>query len=501
MSQALAGPLERFVGAVTPALTGLAADAGAPSGDLGRDVLTEAADLVAGVIDADGMHTDEELRAYLTTFAPHDDGSLLHATPGDLRRSGLFAGRRAFLERATSMFQLLADADAQDGGQRSWVYYRVALDLAHAVAALDIHTSQIELDALARFRNMLLTRIKTAGVARPGPEFFGIDPAQLGVVRQRVHGPGGVPPQPQPVAAKEAGPDTASAPKAPDEPARPVEELLAELDELVGLEPVKTEVRLITNLLTIQKLREERGLPTTGGSRHLVFAGNPGTGKTTVARLLSEIYRSLGIVKVGHLVETDRSGMVAGFVGQTATKTRDIVLSALGGVLLIDEAYALARGSDEDFGREAIDTLVKMMEDHRDDLVIIAAGYPMEMANLIRANPGLRSRFPKTLHFDDYDNDELASIFTIIATKKHYELGEGVEEIVTKRFMDVPRGRGFGNGRLARNLFEAAIAEQATRLVEIDNPTDEQLITLIAADIPAVPETNPIDPATGELLS
>jgi SpoVK/Ycf46/Vps4 family AAA+-type ATPase len=248
---------------------------------------------------------------------------------------------------------------------------------------------------------------------------------------------------------------------------------------------VKAEVRLITNLLVVQRLREERGLKATSGSRHLVFTGNPGTGKTTVARLLAQIYRSLGVVKRGHLVETDRSAMVAGYVGQTAVKTREVIESALDGVLLIDEAYALARGGENDFGREAIDTLVKFMEDYRDRLVVIAAGYPEEMATLIGANPGLNSRFPKTLHFPDYTDDELVEIFAIIATGKHYELGEGCREVVRERFVAVPRDRGFGNGRLARNLFEAAIGQQASRLVAIENPTNEQLVTLLPEDIPS----------------
>ena len=196
--------------------------------------------------------------------------------------------------------------------------------------------------------------------------------------------------------------------------------MLAELDALVGLAPVKAEVKLVTNLLRVEKIRKERGLPVVEHSRHLVFTGNPGTGKTTVARLLAQIYRTLGVVEKGHLVETDRSGLVAGYVGQTALKVKEVFTSALGGVLLVDEAHALARGNERDFGHEAIDMMVKLMEDHRDEVVLIVAGYPDEMAVFLDANPGLRSRFPKTIYFDDYTDDELQRIFDGMCARNHY---------------------------------------------------------------------------------
>jgi len=494
-SDALLRPLEQFLATVTPALTGLGDDRDADA--LARDVLTEAAELLGAFIDADGVHTHGEVRAYVHAIGSHDR-SVAATDPEDLRRSGLFAGRRSWLERPSPLFQLLVDADRADQkGTRAWSYFRVAMDLAHAVASLDVHTSQAELDAISRFRRCLLGALEAAGIERPGPGFFGLDPAALAEAQRRVHGSGRAPTGLAPAEPAPAAPDVGDSAKADAttadaataEPAelpaaRPVEELLAELDELVGMEPVKAEVRLLTNLLVIQRLREERGLPVMTGSRHLVFTGNPGTGKTTVARLLADIYRSLGVVSRGHLVETDRSAMVAGYVGQTATRTREVIESALDGVLLIDEAYALARGNENDFGREAIDTLVKMMEDHRKRLIVIAAGYPDEMAMLIAANPGLESRFPKTLHFPDYAADELVAIFEIIAGKHHYEVAEDTRVVLHDRFAVEPRGRGFGNGRLARNLFEAAVAHQASRLVEVDDPSDHDLVVLLPDDIP-----------------
>ncbi len=269
-------------------------------------------------------------------------------------------------------------------------------------------------------------------------------------------------------------------------PERPLEELLAELDELIGLDHVKEEIRRLTSLLRIQKIRTARDLPTVETSHHLVFTGNPGTGKTTVARLLSQIFRTLDIVTRGHLVETDRSQLVAGYVGQTAARTRAVLESALGGTLLIDEAYALARGGENDFGLEAIDTLVKFMEDHREDLAVVAAGYPDEMRKLIEANPGLESRFTRTIDFPDYTNDELVAIFDSMSSKKRYDLDADARRALTELVAAEPRTRGFGNARFVRNVFEQAVSLQALRLAAVEQPTDEQLTTLDAADIRTV---------------
>jgi SpoVK/Ycf46/Vps4 family AAA+-type ATPase len=327
------------------------------------------------------------------------------------------------------------------------------------VCAIDAVPSEAELAGLERFRSVLLRAIDRGGVSRPG-----------GVVGQ-------------PASAAAA----ARPPAPPQEPARPLEELLAELDGLVGLAAVKAEVKLVTNLLQVQNLRKERGLPVVESSRHLVFTGNPGTGKTTVARLLAQIYRTLKVVDKGHLVETDRAGLVAGYVGQTALKVTEVFDSALGGILLIDEAYALNRGGDNDFGREATDTLVKLIEDHREDIAVIAAGYPDEMHAFIESNPGLRSRFPRTIHFPDYSTDELVSIVESMCKKASYTLTAGARDATRTFFDGQVRDKGFGNGRIARNLFESAMAHQATRLVTIPNPTNEQLMELLADDIVAPP--------------
>ena len=249
---------------------------------------------------------------------------------------------------------------------------------------------------------------------------------------------------------------------------------------------MKEEIRRLTSLLRIQKIRTARDLPTVETSHHLVFTGNPGTGKTTVARLLSQIFRTLDIVTRGHLVETDRSQLVAGYVGQTAARTRAVLESALGGTLLIDEAYALARGGENDFGLEAIDTLVKFMEDHRDDLAVVAAGYPDEMRKLIEANPGLESRFTRTIDFPDYTNDELVAIFDSMSSKKRYDLDADARRALTELVAAEPRTRGFGNARFVRNVFEQAVSLQAMRLAAVEQPTDEQLTTLDAADIRGV---------------
>jgi hypothetical protein len=491
VSDALVAPVQTFVIEVGQTLDELAGRAGRTQGTAREDVALEAAAIAAGVLDADVKMTDDELGAYLVALGPLLFGTG-YASPQELRASGILTGKRAFLHQPSPLFELLVDADTVDGGQRSWRYYRVAMDLAHVSASLDLHTSQAELELIGRFRAMLLTRIRLAGVPRPETAFFGLGAGDLTGGSPRALTPttpttGATGPARAGATAAAAVVTTAGDGQVIElPPARPLQELLDELDQLIGLNGVKDEVKRVTDLLVVQRLREERGLPSHGQSRHLVFTGNPGTGKTTVARLLSEIYRTLGVIEIGHLVETDRSHLVAGFVGQTAERTTKAVEEALDGILLIDEAYALARGGEKDFGREAIDTLVKLMEDYRERLVVIVAGYPHEMGTLIDANPGLQSRFPRTIHFPDYTDEELVAILGLIGDSRHYQLAPEAFEAARSWFGAVHRDRGFGNGRLARNLLEAAIARHASRLVKITDPTNEQLLTLLAEDVAGV---------------
>ncbi len=267
-------------------------------------------------------------------------------------------------------------------------------------------------------------------------------------------------------------------------PPEKIEDLKAELDSYIGLAEVKKEVNNLINMATVFKRRQDAGLPTTDFSLHMVFTGNPGTGKTMIARLMSRIYRSLGILSKGQLVEVDRSGLVAGYVGQTAIKTQQQIQKALGGVLFIDEAYALNGKSENDFGQEAIDTILKAMEDHRDDLVVIVAGYDELMERFIHSNPGLESRFNRYLHFDDYTTDEMIGIFKLQCKKGSYRLADGVEAEV-REFIEESNDDGitFGNARGVRNIFEQILTEQANRLAAMDEFTREDLMTITIEDV------------------
>ena len=260
-----------------------------------------------------------------------------------------------------------------------------------------------------------------------------------------------------------------------------------ELEELIGLKAVKEEVTSLANFVRLQKQRQEKGLKTPKMSYHLVFTGSPGTGKTTVARIVARIYKDLGILKKGHTVETDRSGLVAEYVGQTAIQTKALVDSALNGVLFIDEAYALVPegGSNSDYGQEAISTLLKRMEDDRDKLVVIIAGYPNEMKRFINSNPGLQSRFNRYINFPDYTADELVDIFHMYMKKNEYTISADADELLRHKleYVVAHKTRNFGNARFVRNVFEKTIQRQADRLAKRTGLTEKQLMELTSDDL------------------
>ena len=299
---------------------------------------------------------------------------------------------------------------------------------------------------------------------------------------------------PQPAAAGAGGeaakPAAEETPKEEEKPS--LEEAMAELDSLVGLTEIKKDVKNLINLVKVRKLREENDLPNSAMSLHMVFMGNPGSGKTTVARLLGKMYAAIGVLSKGQLVEVDRSGLVAGYVGQTALKTQEVIQSALGGVLFIDEAYGLSSGGENDFGREAIETILKAMEDHRDDLILIVAGYTDPMQDFLDSNPGLTSRFNKFFHFPDYTGDQLFRIFLSQCAKNKYELSDAAKDMAVILFNDMyeNRGENFGNGRDVRNFFESTVVRQANRLAAMEAPTREDLMTIRPVDMTECSESS-----------
>ena len=286
-----------------------------------------------------------------------------------------------------------------------------------------------------------------------------------------------------PAPAQTAPAKAAPQPKEPEK-TETIEELRGELNTYIGLESIKKEVNNLINMVTVYKLRRAHDLPTPDLSLHMVFSGNPGTGKTMIARLMARIYKTLGILSKGQLVEVDRSGLVAGYVGQTATKTSEVIEKAKGGVLFIDEAYALNSSSENDFGQEAIDTILKAMEDNRDDLVVIVAGYDGLMDRFIHSNPGLESRFNRYLHFDDYNLDEMMGIFQLQCKKGCYEMEDEARAAV-REFIAAENTNSisFGNARGVRNIFEKVLVNQANRLAAMETVTREDLMKITKEDV------------------
>ena len=316
--------------------------------------------------------------------------------------------------------------------------------------------------------------LESTGSGTPGPDdempsWLKQDdqPSAAGSDRERT--PAGISPQ------KTA---ESSAAKEPEKTA------MEELDELIGLDSIKRDVKELVNLVKTRQLRQEQGMKSVPVSLHLVFSGNPGTGKTTVARILARIYKEIGVLSGGQLVETDRSGLVAGFVGQTAIRTQEKLQEAMGGVLFIDEAYTLAK-EGQDYGQEAIDTILKAMEDNRDNLVVIVAGYTDLMKKFIGSNPGLKSRFNKYMEFPDYTADELMSIFEMQCKKYEYQLTEASRKAVADRIrvMEAVKGENFANARDVRNLFENIVTAHASRVAAMEAPTAEDLRVLLPEDL------------------
>ena len=381
-------------------------------------------------------------------------------------------------------FWTLAEEDRQKGTDRSRVFIRMLTNILLTLAAVDDDVSFAEAEYITDAGEKLTAICDSTGVKKskgalnPADYVTSSEPSfteknPLAVRAGSTVGAAG---------AKEG---EAPAPEKPD-----FDTLMAQLDELVGLEDIKKDVKSLMNLIKVRKLRMEAELPCPPLSLHLVFMGNPSTGKTTVARILAGLYAAIGVLSRGQLVETDRSGLVAGFVGQTALKTQEVIQSALGGVLFIDEAYALSTGGDNDFGHEAIDTLLKAMEDHRDDLVVIVAGYTNLMEGFINSNPGLQSRFNKYFYFDDYTGEQLLRIFEGMCRKNGYAMDEQAQAAAVDYFNQLYENRdeNFGNARDARNLFEDMVVRQADRLSEAEAPDREALMQITKADFLPAPE-------------
>ena len=384
----------------------------------------------------------------------------------------------------------LAENDAKRGTEASRTFIRILTNILLYLAAVDDDVSYDEAAYITECTDKLTAICDTSGVRKSREALNPLDyitssePGFQEKHRLQEQTAGGEKPN-------ESGAEKPEAEeKKPD-----FDELMAQLDSLVGLDEVKKDIKNLMNLVKVRRLRRENGLPIPPMSLHMVFMGNPGTGKTTVARIISGLYAAIGVLEKGQLIEVDRSGLVAGYVGQTALKTQEVIKSALGGVLFIDEAYSLASGGENDFGREAIETILKAMEDHRDELIVVVAGYDGPMEKFINSNPGLQSRFNKYFYFPDYNGEQLLYIFKGQCKKNGYALTEEAETEAKAMFEELyeNRGENFGNGRDVRNVFEDTVVRQSNRVAMLDAPTKDDLMQFLPEDLKDAEETETVD--------
>ncbi len=373
-------------------------------------------------------------------------------------------------------FWNLAESDAKRGTETSRTFIRMLTNILLYLAAVDDDVTFAEAEYITECTDRLTAICDTNGVRKTREGLNPLDFVTSGEPSfTEKH-----PPQTQ-----TSGGGQKQEVKAEEEKEKPsFDELMEQLNDLVGLEDVKKDVKSLINLIKVRKLREANDLPVPPMSLHMVFMGNPGTGKTTVARLVGSLYAAIGVLSKGQLVEVDRSGLVAGYVGQTALKTQEVIKSALGGVLFIDEAYALSSGGENDFGRESIETILKAMEDHRDDLIVIVAGYTGPMTEFLTSNPGLESRFNKYFFFPDYTGEQLLAIFKIQCKKNGYKLTEESEKAAKELFdrLYEERDANFGNGRDVRNRFEDMVVRQSNRIAALEDPDKETLMAVLPED-------------------
>ena len=371
----------------------------------------------------------------------------------------------------------LAESDARRGTEASRTFIRMLTNILLYLAAVDDDVTYEEAAFITECTDKLTAICDTTGVRKSKEGLNPLDfvtssePSFTEKHKLQTQTSGGEKPA--------EGPQEAQAEK-PD-----FDELMAQLEELVGLEDVKKDIKNLVNLMKVRKLREANDLPVPPMSLHMVFMGNPGTGKTTVARIVSGLYAAIGVLEKGQLVEVDRSGLVAGYVGQTALKTQEAIQKAIGGVLFIDEAYSLSSGGENDFGREAIETILKAMEDHRKELIVIVAGYTGPMEKFLSSNPGLESRFNKYFFFPDYNGEQLMAIFRSQCKKNGYTLTEESEKAAVALFTELYENRSdnFGNGRDVRNCFEDMVVRQSNRVAQLENPTKEDLMAVLPEDL------------------